>query len=179
MRVLQTPLLLLLLLAGCAPPPLKHLRAIISNNETPAESSPPSLKREPQPDAIPYAPRSELAAAVRVLEALVELENLRRAYPERHEAIFNEAILLHEYGNYLNLENREMALKVSIDLFHLYIRKAEGDPEARDAVRIAKERLESIEPIIYCNFKETEADRKHREQEEKQRAAEAEAMAGE
>ncbi len=174
-------LLAILFLSSCSPPPLKQLAVTIATSD-------------PTPDARAYTPlptpttrfttksnvsQRDIPQSLRVLESLVELEKARRAFPERHEAIFNEAILLQEYGNYLETENRGAVLQVTIDLFRLYIRQAEADSEAQDAVRIAKERLAGIEQATTCNFKETEADRKQKAAEEKQRAAEAEALVGE
>jgi hypothetical protein len=79
----------------------------------------------------------------------------------------------------LGSENQERVLLATINLYRLYIRQAEGDPEARDAVRIAKDKLAEIDAATTCNFGVTEADRKRMEAEAKQRAAEAEALSGE
>jgi len=154
----------------------------VPTRESVADDPPP---RQPTPVPAPssgaklQASPRDIAAALKLIEAVVELEKARRAHPERHEAIFNEAILIHEYGQYLAVEDREAALLAAIHLYHLFIQRAESDPDAADAVRIAKERLAQIESVTICNFRETVEDRKRREAEEKQRAAQEEVYRGE
>ena len=174
MRLLRLPILLLLPLLGCAPPPLKHAVLVVTPNESVADDPPLRASSSASNVVALRASPQEIAAALRFLEAVVELEKTRRAHPDRHEAIFNEAILIQEYGNVIRTKNQELPLVVAIRLYHLFIQQAQGDPDAAEAVRIAKDRLEQIESVTICNFRETEADRKKKEQDEKQRAAEEE-----
>jgi len=171
----------LLLLPACAPAAPKHLVAIITTHEAqPAEPpAPPEPTMEPSWSAQLMTPRpiapNEIQPALRFLEALAELEKLRKMHPDRHEVIFNEALLVDGYGFTTGVYSSELMLQTTIRLYREFIEKAATDPDAGDAVYIAKNRLREIESIVYCGFtRESEGDRKQKEAEEKQRAAQAE-----
>lgn len=147
---------------------------------TAVAQEPPRVLPQPAPSsasflvAKPQARPQDIVAALRFLESVAELEKARRAHPERHEALFNEAILIHEYGQLVATESQELPLVVAIRLYRLFIQQAERDPDAADAVRVAKDRLAGIEELTICNFGVTELERKQQAAEEKQRAAEEE-----
>lgn len=170
-------------LFGCASQP-QHARAHVGKWEFPAPET-IVVEENPIPQVSPtYEYRAELSprdlpAALRFLEALVELERIRRAHPERYEATFNEAILIHEYGVLVDPKFGEHVFLAARRLYREFIEQAQGDPDAHDRVAIAKQRLGDFESIFECHFtKETEAERKRREQEEKQRAAQDEIERG-
>lgn len=174
-----------LLLSACAPPPAKQLTAIITTRqsesvEVAAEQPPPQRYKFSSPDSVPQLTPRELPAALRFLEALVELEKLRKMYPDRHEVIFNEALLVDGYGFTTGVYPSELMLQTTIRLYREFIESARKDPDAGDAVYIAHNRLKDIESMVYCEFtKESERDRKQREAEEKQQAAREEIDRGE
>lgn len=164
------------LLVGCASQPHHPSDAHVGKwvfvppEPTVLEEKPtpqPSWSYESPPDISPR----DLPAALRFLEALVELEQLRRTHPERHEAIFNEAVLIQEYGVLVETKHHERTLLAARDLYRLFIDRAHSDPDMRDQVRRAKERLQNIENLYFCDFK-TPADERRRIEAE---AAEREA----
>lgn len=174
--MLRGPLLsVVVLLASCAPQPSGSVATPVRTYEPPqpkAAAPPPP----PQPDRTSQlgASRSDDVAVARFREALAELEKVRREHPDRPEAIYNEAILLDEYAMLLGNEDYYRALDYAAELYRIYMTKAAHDPDATEALRIARERLERIAETTHCDFKTTELDRKQREAEEKQRAAEEE-----
>lgn len=136
----------------------------------------PPPRATPKPAVVHYASQREFVAALRFIEALVELERIRQAHPDRHEATYNEAVLLQEYGTLLEVDQHEAAYRAASRLYRLFIQQASSDPDAAYEVYRAKERRDAIDGATTCIFgPATEADRKRLEQEEKQRAAEEEA----
>ena len=138
----------------------------------PAVVTPPTPSQPPIPQ-FGVSQRDDVAVS-RFREAMAELEHARREHPERHEAIYNEAILLDEYAMLLGNEEYYRALDYAAELYRLYLSKAANDPDARDTLRNARVRLERITEVTHCDFSTTELQRKNRAIEEKQRAAEEE-----
>lgn len=180
----------LLFLPACAsaanPAPKAVLAATTTRSTEIAAAPPPETPQ--QPAAAPPLPftinqehlsPADQVAVKRLLEAYAELEKLRRMYPDRYEATFNEAILLQEYAGYFDQPQTERILRHVIELYRLFIRQAGDDPDARGAVMIAQSHVDALDDIFGGFRKETEADRKRREQEEKQQAAEEEILRGE
>lgn len=165
----------LLLLPACAPAPLKQAKIVVTTHESqsPAPTEPPEPElfwSAPLASPRPLAP-NEIQPALRFLESLVELEKLRKMHPDRHEVIFNEALLVDGYGFTTGVYPTELMIQTTLRLYRQFIEKAAKDPDAKDAVSIAKARVREID-VLHCGFtKESEADRKLREAEEKQRAA--------
>lgn len=164
-----------LVLVGCASQP-QHPRAHVGKWEF-AAPEPIVLEEKPTPQPrSTYESRSELSprdlpAALRFLEALVELERIRRAHPDRYEATYNEAILVHEYGVLLALEHQEKALLTALNLYKLFIDQAKSDPDAQDQVRRAKDRLSDIENLFFCDFKTPSSERRRIQAEAMEREA--------
>lgn len=186
---------LVLLLSACAahpekmpayspaPPPLaRPIPSPIEAQVSAASSPPPSqtldLAPLPRLTLSPEASAQETLYALRFLEALNTLEHARKLEPERLEAIFNEAILLQEYGTQFESQGNSTALLRAGQLYRLFIARAGEDPEYQEALRAAKLRLSGIEEATICNFRESEAERKKRQAEEMQRRAEEEAELG-
>lgn len=168
---------------GCAAPsqqaPLQVLaqpaeaRSIASISTTPAPTPTPNEELAALPEFQPEtgAKAEDILAAKRFFEALSVLEQARKLDPERPEAILNEAILLHEYGPALGGNGAERSLLRAMQLYRLFIQKTKENPGYSEELKTAKERLSWIEGALFCQFRETEADRKKRIAEEKQRQA--------
>src|SRR4051794_9535624 len=104
-----------MLLAGCATSPSKQM-AVVTPVSEPVEEAPPrttlviDYTKGPAPiEKSKLSPR-DTATALRFIAALVELEKVRQTHPNRSEAIYNEAILVQEYGNLLGAGYQESAL---------------------------------------------------------------------
>lgn len=176
-------LLFTLAIAGCAaqarqPAPSRPQEAAISRPvpmpPSPATTTSENLAPLPEFQPDPTASPADTLAAKRFFEALQALEEARKLDPERPEALLNEAILLHEYGPVLGGNGAERSLLRAMQLYRLFIQMAEANPAYNEEINAAKVRLSWIEDIAYCRFKETEADRKKRIAEEKQREAQEE-----
>ncbi len=164
------------LLVGCASQPHHpsdaHFGqwAFVPPEPTVLEEKPtpqPSWTYESRPDISPR----DLPAALRFLEALVELERIRRGHPERSEAVFNEAILIQEYGVLLETKHHETTLLVARNLYRHFLGGAKSDPDMHDQVRRAKDRLMDIENLYFCDFKTPASERRRIEAEAAEREA--------
>lgn len=172
-RVRYRPTAILLLsLSACASSPSPSTAFGVYEPPVVAPQAPPPST--PKPAVVHYASPREFGAALRFIEAVVELERVRKAHPDRHEATYNEAILLQEYGTLLEGEHHEAVYRAASRLYRLFIQQASSDPDASDQVYRAKERVDAIDSTTMCDFGISEAERKTLQQEEKQRAAEAE-----
>lgn len=184
-------ILIALILASCAPriareplAPIPEARPQVETPPAEAQATPntPPVTNEPYLSPLPTpVPRpgdspQETQAALRFFEALQLLEEARKLDPERNEAIFNEAVLLQEYGRMLDGPNYESGLLRAKQLYQWFLRRAEGQPDQAEAFRAAQLRLSDINDATTCVFRESEAERKARLAEEKQRAAEEEAL---
>ncbi len=163
------------LLTSCAPQASRSVATPTRTYEPPQPKAVAPLP-PPPPDRASQlgASQRDDVAVSRFREALAELEKARREQPERHEAIYNEAILLDEYAMLLGNEDYYRALEYAAELYRIFLEKAANDPDAGDALRIARERLERIRETTHCDFLMTDRQRKNLAIEEKQRAAEEE-----
>lgn len=176
-------LLFTLTIAGCAaqarqPAPSRPQEAAISRPvpmpPSPATTTSENLAPLPEFQPDPTASPADTLAAKRFFEALQALEEARKLDPKRPEALLNEAILLHEYGPVLGGNGAERSLLRAMQLYRLFIQMAEANPAYNEEINAAKVRLSWIEDMVFCRFRETEADRKKRIAEEKQREAQEE-----
>lgn len=112
-----------------------------------------------------------------VKDAAAELDAAKKASPERAETYYNEAILTQEYKSKSGGKTAEGELLNAKNLFGQFIQKAGSTAEFADAVKRSKDRMTEIDQIIEFN-KQSEAQRKAAEADQKTKAAEKEAQEG-
>jgi tetratricopeptide (TPR) repeat protein len=109
-----------------------------------------------------------------VKEASEELARAKQLQPDRAETYYNDGILTQEYKAKAGGQSSEGELLNAKKLFGEFIQKAGSAREFADAVRRSKERMTEIDQIIDFN-KQSAAQRKAAEADQRQKAAEAEA----
>jgi hypothetical protein len=112
-----------------------------------------------------------------VKDAATELEAAKKVAPERAETYYNEAILTQEYKSKSGGKTAEGELLNAKNLFGQFIQKAGSTAEFADAVKRSRDRMTEIDQIIEFN-KQSEAQRKAAEADQKTKAAEKEAQEG-
>jgi hypothetical protein len=187
---MRRALLALLLAVGCASNPEGANPTVPASPTTKKLAASPVIAEPPRSSGaaaddndLPPLPRlgpvagetpDDLFRRGRLAEALLLLEKARRADPERLETYYNEGLLLLEYAPLFEGQEATKALMRARRLLQVFVERAGDSPLYADAVRVAKARLNDIDAATICDFG-SEAERKAKDAEEKQRAAEEEA----